>query len=347
MTFALKLREHLAAAALVGCAAASLSCGDRGGRPAEGPARAIEIDLDTGRVVQGRRVGLLFEIRGRAFPSPLVKAKVNDVPALFMVDTGANCHMLTGWFARKAGVSASAIPDKGTDHAGKTIETRLAEHVKIGILDWGELPEGPVPVVEVPDILERLGIGGFVSPQQLATDELSVVLDLDGGVMHVAKAGSEATLLPGRKLGDGAARACLDDASPLKNKSYVVRGTADGKAVDLLVDTGAGTTDILSSSGAGKALITRAGDTKDDVYAASGKVKPRTVKGVKVALGEVTTTLDVSLLPGEKDEFCPRDGVVGMDLLKHCTLIFGPRSMRGTCRETVQLDAKVTPTSAP
>src|SRR5690606_2650081 len=69
----------------------------------------------------GRRATLRYEIRGRAFPLPLVSGKIAGRPALMLVDTGANSHVIAGWFARKLALPMKKLGDIGTDHVGKSI----------------------------------------------------------------------------------------------------------------------------------------------------------------------------------------------------------------------------------
>jgi hypothetical protein len=40
---------------------------------------------------------------------------------------------------------------------------------------------------------------------------------------------------------------------------------------------------------------------------------------------------DIDLSPGAADPFCPRDGVVSMDVLRSCVLVLGKTSMAGRC----------------
>jgi hypothetical protein len=67
------------------------------------------------------------------------------------------------------------------------------------------------------------------------------------------------------------------------------------------------------------------------VYAASGKVTPRTVKGAQMRIGAVEVTRDVDLIPGKEDDFCPRDGVLAMDVLKKCVIVIDRRTVSGLC----------------
>lgn len=279
-----------------------------------------------------QRCDLDYVLKGHPFASPVVRATVGGVETTMMVDTGANTHMLTGWIARKAGLETKAIGDSGTDHAGKAIKARRAEHPNVAIEAWGPISDRPMLVVEVPDKLEQLGIGGFISPQQLATDERLVVLDLERAEMRTAKK-EEVESMPGRTLGRGAARVCSDDDAQIgRTLAFVLRGSIEAHDAELLVDTGAPMTDLLASSGPGKSLSPKSVENKDEIYAAGGKVKPRIFKRGKLVLGEVEATVDVNILAGGNDPFCPRDGVVAMDVLRHCTLVFGRSFMTGTCK---------------
>jgi len=279
-----------------------------------------------------RRADLDYVLKGRPFASPVVRATVNGVETTMMVDTGANTHMLTGWLARKANVETKQIGDSGTDHTGKAIRARRADRPNIAIEGWGAIADRPTLVVDVPDKLEQLGIGGFLSPQQLATADDLVVLDLERAEMRTAKP-SEVEAMPGRVLGRGPARTCSEqDANIGRTLAFVVKGSLETHDVDLLVDTGAPMTDLLGISAAGKALGPKTVENKDEIYAASGKVKPRLFKGGKLVLGEVEAKLDVNILAGANDPFCPRDGVVAMDVLRHCTLVLSPTSITGTCK---------------
>jgi predicted aspartyl protease len=248
-----------------------------------------------------------------------------------MIDTGANSHMISAWLARRAGLETQSMGDSGTDHAGNAIHPSRTMRPNIVLETWGALPDQPTLVAEMPTVIERLGIGGFISPQQLATVDTFIVLDLERAEMRTATK-EDVDKLSGRVLGKGASRVCVDDSSPLHSRSYVIKGQLEDHDVDLLVDTGAAMTDVLSTSEVAKAVLPRTIENKDEVYAASGKVKPRVLKNAKLSLGIVEAMVDVNVLGGGPDAFCPRDGVVAMDVLRHCVLVFGKDSMLGYCK---------------
>jgi len=285
----------------------------------------------TAAATGARKVDLEFTLNGRPFPLPLVHGTVAGVETLILVDTGANSHVIAGWLARKANLTLRQMGDTGTDHTGRAIETRRAPHPQVAINGWGDLPDEPMLVTDVPEAVSRLGIGAFLSPQQLATDDVPIILDFPHKEMRT---GDASTLLDGvgAALTLDPVHACLDEDSPVKGRAFVLTGKVEGQSVELLLDTGAHHSDLLLSSKPGKALLPKSEASKEQVYAASGKVTPRILRSAKVEVGAVLGTFDVDLIPGERDEFCPRDGVLAMDVLLSCELILAPKSVRGQCR---------------
>ena len=137
--------------------------------------------------------------------------------------------------------------------------------------------------------------------------------------------------LPGRELAPGGAHLCEDRGSAIKGLAFVLPGSIDGHGVDLLVDTGAHRSDLLTTSRAGRVLAGRARPSQEQMYAASGLVKTSLVRAAAVKIGEYALTADIDLVPGVADPICPRDGVVSMDALSSCTLLLGRKQLRGRC----------------
>jgi hypothetical protein len=195
-------------------------------------------------------------------------------------------------------------------------------------------------VTDVPEPIARIGIGAFVSPQWLAREGEGLVLDLEAREMRTApwaqalsalERRGGAPIVGGAGGGGVRARLCVDDASPIKGLAFVLPGSVDGHKVDLLLDTGAHRTDLLSTSQAGKLLAGRSAPSREQMYAASGLVRTRLVRAAHVRVGEWTMTTDIDLVPGVSDPACPRDGVVSMDALGSCTLVLGRKQMLGRC----------------
>jgi predicted aspartyl protease len=281
-----------------------------------------------------RRVELKFELNGRKFPLPLVHGKVAGEPVWMLIDTGANSHVIASWVARKVGLSMRALGDVGSDHTGRAVTAYTVEHPAMTVDDWGAIPDGPMLVTDVPEPIARIGIGAFVSPQWLATAGEAVVLDLPDREMRTAPWDDAVKALdaaPGREITTGRVRLCEDAASAIKGLAFVLSSSIDGHAVDLLLDTGAHRTDLLSTTHVARLLAGRARPSKEQMYAASGLVSTSLVRAAAVKVGDFKLTTDIDLVPGVSDPVCPRDGVVAMDALASCTLLLGRKQLRGHC----------------
>jgi predicted aspartyl protease len=293
-------------------------------------ASAVE---ETPRTYTPRKAKLRYEIHGRPFPLPLVTGTIAGQPVLMLVDTGANSHVIAGWLARKLGLSMKKLGDIGTDHVGKTIATFRVEKPELAIDDWGPLAPTPVLATEVPDVIEKLGIGAFISPQRLVEEGDSVVLDLAKGELRPAwwdEAHYELSA-SGVPLVLGEARACEETEGPIKGHAFVLPATVDTQRVELLLDTGAQHSDVFTTTLAGQRLAAQSTVNKEPMYTASGKISARKLKGARVAAGSFAVTTDVDLIGGAADSSCPRDGVLAMDVLRSCALLLGRQRVYGRC----------------
>lgn len=283
---------------------------------------------------RAQRVAVLkFELKGRFFPLPLVSGTIGGEPAWLLVDTGANSHVIARWLAKKAKLSMKALGDVGTDHAGRAVTTYSVEHPNVSIDGWGALDDGPMLVTDVPEPIEKLGIGGFISPQWLGVEGEAVVMDLVAKQMSTAPFDDAVRAIEarGKPLVPTGGRICEDTGSAIKGLAYVIPATIDGNKVDLLLDTGAHRTDLLTTAKAGQQLARRSVPSQEQMYAASGLVRTRLVRGAAVKVGEWSLTTDIDLIPGVADPVCPRDGVVSMDILRSCVLVLGRKQMIGRC----------------
>jgi predicted aspartyl protease len=316
---------------------ALVACGGGGGAPR---ARAPHAQLAASQAAAAERTGppsrkakLHYELNGRPFPLPVIHGTVSGQPTWMLVDTGANSHVIAGWFAKKAGLTLAKLGDIGTDHAGRTIATSRAEHPHVKLEGWGELADGPMLVTDVPPIIEKLGIGAFISPQRLTEDGDAVILDLAAAEIRATMFDEalKAERFTGPTLIGEDARVCEDTQSPIKGLAFVVPTSVDGQKAELLVDTGAQRSDLLAASDAGQALASRSIANKEQMYGASGRLTSRTVKGARLRAGELAFALDVDLIGGESDPYCPRDGVLSMDVLRSCVLVLGRKQIAARC----------------
>jgi hypothetical protein len=319
-------------ASAVACSPAATPPSSRG-QPRLATATPPGPDGDGARPASPRRAKLRYEIHGRPFPLPLVTGTIAGQPVLMLVDTGANSHVIAGWLARKLGLPMKKLGDVGTDHVGKTIATFRIEKPDLAIDEWGTLTPMPVLATDVPEVIEKLGIGVFISPQRLIEEGDSVLLDLAKGELRAAwwdEARYELSAL-GVPLVLGEARACEETEGPIKGLAYVLPGAIESQRVDLLLDTGAQHSDVFTTSFAGQKLAAQSTVNKEPMYTASGKISARKLKSARVSSGSFAVTTDVDLIAGAADSSCPRDGVLAMDVLRSCALLLGRQRVYGRC----------------
>jgi predicted aspartyl protease len=281
-----------------------------------------------------RRVALQFDLDGRKSPLPLVHGTVAGEPVWMVVDTGATSHVIASWLARKMRLPMHALGEVGSDHTGRAVAVYTVESPGVRIDGWGALAGGPMLVSDLPEPFEGIGIGVSLSPQWLGTAADAVVLDLPHHEMRTAPWAQAVMALqgaPGREIARRPARLCRDTASAIQGLEFVLPASIDGHAVDLLLDTGAERTDLLSPTRVGRIVAGRARPSEEPVYAAAGRVKTRLVQAAQVKIGDWSLTTDIDLVPGVSDPTCPRDGVVSMDALSTCTLLLGRQQLRGRC----------------
>lgn len=286
---------------------------------------------------KGRHATIEYTMHGKSFPLPIVKGTIAGQPVRMMLDTGANSHILAGWFVRKANLTSKKLGGGGTDHAGTAIETFRVEKPEIAIDDWGKLTTASVVATEIPKAIEKLGIAAFLSPQALVTANDAVVLDLAKGELRAAPWDEAKAELAQREgwvpLFDGNAKLCEQTSGAIHVLSYVIPAFVDSQRVALLVDTGAQHSDIFATSTAGKKLAPKSVVSKEAMYTAAGGMDTRILEGVTVSTGTFGVKTDVDIIGGGPDAWCPRDGVVAMDLLRSCTLLLGKSRLDGRCEK--------------
>jgi len=251
-----------------------------------------------------------------------------------LVDTGANSHVIAGWLARKLSLSMKKLGDIGTDHVGKSIATYRVDGVEMAIDEWGPLSTKTVLATEVPEVIERLGIGAFISPQRLDEEGDAVVLDLANGELRSAwwdDAHDELSASGTALVQPEHARVCEENDGPVRGLAFVVPATVESQKVHLLVDTGAQHSDVFTTSAAGQRLAAQSVANREAMYTASGKISARKLKGARIKAGSFAVTADVDLIQGTADGSCPRDGVLAMDVLRSCALLFGRSRLHGRC----------------
>jgi hypothetical protein len=280
-----------------------------------------------------RHVDLEFELAGRPFASPLLRAEIGGRATWLVVDTGASYHALSGWLAGDLHLeSTSGTP--GKDHVGRDIAMSLIERASIASVGWPMLTDAPLLVADVPDAFRHMNLGGFLAPQFLATGDDRALLDLERAELSVtSRAQAEADLVGrGGRFPIVGSRVCRSHDAPVPYRAFVLPAYVDEQPVNLLVDTGAERSNVRMGSAAGQRLLGHANGDRLHVYGAAGAFDALVLPATRVQVGEVMTTADIELVPGVENAGCPSDGVIGMDILRACILSFGATGpLEGRC----------------
>jgi predicted aspartyl protease len=125
-----------------------------------------------------RRVALRFRINDVTLPSPVVDARVDGRRTVALLDTGAESHVLSEWFARTVPLKLSSSKQTTYDAGGRTIEADLVEQASITIEGLKELDHRPVLSIDfLPELTKALNVGIVLSPQLIAGPDEATVLD--------------------------------------------------------------------------------------------------------------------------------------------------------------------------
>jgi hypothetical protein len=253
-----------------------------------------------------RRASIRFDVEGVA-AVPLVRATIGRVSTWMQLDSGASEHTMPGFLARRAELA----PDAGAS--------------RIVIDGWGRLDEGPLALREEDPTLPgaRAGIAGLLSPQRLEPSRI-VALDLSRSEMRLVTEPEATRVLASKK---SELTATADRCQGM----YVVAARVEGVEVRLLVDTGATQTALYGRSRAGTALLPRAVDSRGRSFSVDGAMTTRTYEAARIDVGDVHGVRDLLLLVnlrslgGEDASACAEDGVLGIDVLRACVLVFDGR----------------------
>ncbi|MGK3989930.1 retropepsin-like aspartic protease [Sorangium sp. So ce136] len=299
-----------AASAGAGAGDASSDASSPAGSPAAGAGPAAGPE---------RRASLQYHLNDRAFPSPLIDAVVAGQPTVLIVDTGASHHVLARWLADELALPLSTAGDVAVDHAGRPLAVSRLENAVLALSGWGRVEVPTLLVVPMPDVLQRIGIGGVVAPQELARPGRAVVLDLGEGRMTEAPRDEAARALRAR-FGETAVVELGRCGGPNQGSELTARASVEGIPVTLKIDSGASQSSLFAVSPAGKRLSRRATGDRS-AYAASGRHTVPVLSGARLRIAGLDAAADIDLLPGERRATCPSDGFAGMDVLRTCVLV--------------------------
>ncbi len=260
--------------------------------------------------------------------NPLVRVTIAGQSTFMLVDSGASAHVITQDVAHKLELASQASGASFMDAAGRKQGARRADASQITIDGWGKLAPGPLYIVagDGGATASTTGVSGLLSPQNLDPAHM-IVFDLSREEMHTVDGdqGADAFMFGPQDLGQ--TRAC--------GTLYYVTATIEGEPVKMLVDTGADSTIVYGATAAGHRLRMKRTQVGGEVRAVSGAVAADVLASVRMRVGALLQTRDMTLIEAPGDG-CGGEGILGLDVLRNCTLVFGaggrPRTLMVRCR---------------
>ena len=252
---------------------------------------------------------------------PAVRGSVRGKSTWMLVDTGASRNFVSDWLVHR--IFEDDVGASASDHAGRKITTTFMERPRMQIDGWGSMPDDSAMILHDASRAESDDVGVTMSPQTLAKAGV-VVLDFLHKRLAMTHTRSDADAM----LPHGGALATAQYCRGI----YILPAKLGDATARLMVDTGAYATDLHPRSQAAKALAFHAQDGQGASMGAGGAIAYHRLPHVNVSSGTMTANVDVMLLDDvNEDDYCPFDGVLGMDVLEKCTLVIDDKTMTGRC----------------
>lgn len=254
---------------------------------------------------------------------PAVHGSVRGKSTWMLVDTGASTNFVSDWLASR--IFEDDRGGSASDHAGRNIRITSMDHPRLEIDGWGALRDASAHILHDSSRSESDDVGVTMSPQTLAASGGAVVIDFPHKrlAMMQTRSDAESTFAPNSGV--------LATAQYCKG-IYILPAKLGDATARLMVDTGSYATDLHPRSAAAKSLAFHAQDGQGASMGAGGAIAYHRLPHVNVSSGTMTANVDVMLLDEvSEDDYCPFDGVIGMDVLEKCTLVIEGKMMTGRC----------------
>ena len=246
---------------------------------------------------------------------PVVEIVLNgDEPHYLLLDTGAWRSVLTSaatWFhgidKESATFSDLLVGDPqspGEVTINSQLRLREAGAVQLPSL-W--------PVLHT-DLFSD-GFAGALNPFQLATAGQSVAVDLMRGKLIIGDV--DADLYKGLDLAQAGVRQCSKD----NDQRFLIKAQIGTEQGWMLVDTGTSSS-MIYVRGAFDALTTGLTENagNNPVSGVFETFRSFDIGEHRLRVGDWSMTLPLAAI--EKEPACHEDGILGMDVLKHCTILW-------------------------
>jgi hypothetical protein len=271
---------------------------------------------------------------GSLLALPLVRGSIAGKPTLIAVDTGSGANVIAAWLAHSLEIKTTKVGQPTHDPSGRPILMERADVPQLVIDGFEPVPDRPTPVIDLPRSFEAAGIGVILSPQTLASADLTLVIDMPSREMrrlHSDPSAPNPSTKEGMVRLDGTS-VCTQAGAGFVGKMLEARSVVDGVPTQLAVDTGAiGSAFFLAADAdAGKKVLARDGGIHESGFSAAGGLDVTTAHDVPVSLGNKEWKTDVTVMPGQRDA-CGAEGRLGLETLITCVVSIRERTYELGC----------------
>lgn len=265
-------------------------------------------------------------------PGLAVRLTFNGESAWFVFDTGAGAHTLARWFVDRAGLSLVEGPGgelSARDATGAPVELQIVRNQVGELGDGHRIHLAAAVVASFPPEFEKAEIGGLLNPQLLAQGEGAVVLDFRVPELRLEPSFSGAVRrLGARSLADAEVRECRSADAPVPNLVFAIRVRSGRENGWLMIDTGTNATTLIAASRLVESVDLGPGGATTGV--AGVRQEHRTAAGLALAFAGHRAIVDAQVVEAEGTG-CGPDGVLGLDALATCALVFDDETLAVAC----------------
>lgn len=258
------------------------------------------------------------------FSSPMVEVKIDDNhTGIFLIDTGASSNVMASWFSKK-------LP---TDHKSDlTIPDSTGQKIKVSLFQSDmriakkSFQKQTFLIADFPEDFEKNQIAGIISPKTLG-----LVVAVDFKMPRLIIKDSVEQMMKDLNI-DIIPRAQQTTCLAASSSMYVVEVMVHKQKMKLLVDSGSATTKIFRLSPGGQVLKGIAKKTEKQTAGLSGrKVDLLQLPESAIQFAGYETVANI-FIQDSAGKGCPSEGLLGMDLLKNCTVVMAKEDIGISCR---------------
>jgi hypothetical protein len=246
---------------------------------------------------------------------PFVELRVGQSVGYFLLDTGADGHVMSDWFFRAAFPEGAARGRTGqaVDFAGVPIPITVVSGLEVRWADGRpEVLDFAVGPFSRP--ADADGLAGIVSPQALLSEGGAVELDFPAAAFRRWARAPERGL--GYSLQARTLRACpSDNRRPLL---YAWAAGVEGEVLWAMMDTGSPVTAVALDASVGRRLWPRARPVQSGRGVSNAPVEARALPA-RVDFGGVPWEVDLAVMRLPMRD-CGTGALLGMNLLARCAV---------------------------